>query len=231
MTLEYTTNVLLAIPIQDELVSGKAPGIPDVYCRPDDFIHEADLIEIGESARDDNDRYTMSVNDVQVYDNISMLTPSYILHKDFVNRFVDDSGKLIPYNRTQIVWIESEGKQPTKTFREDERTVKKLFVVTLTVGDIAMDDFSEEDRDTMLKARVNSYSLSGYTVKDGKLDIIDIDAVVEHQPGEKASSNELIYREYIGDNQWRVAYLIDEDIAEGGLVMKDYNGGIAVKIK
>ncbi|MBR6558741.1 MAG: hypothetical protein IKT70_06990 [Clostridia bacterium] len=231
ITLEYTTDTLLAIPIHNELVDGTSTDVPDVICSPDDPIYEADLIRIGESARDDSDRYTITVNDVDVYDNIGTLDSDFILRRDFVNRFVDAYGKLIPYNRTQIVWIESEGKEPTKAFREDESAIKKLFVITVTVEDVSMDDLSEEDRTTMLKACINSYNLSGYTVNNGKLDIISIDAVVDHQPGETACSSEPIYREYIGDGQWRVAYLIDEDISENGLIMNDYIGGIAVKIK
>lgn len=232
MTIENTTNALLAIPIQNELSCTTSQDIPFIYINENDPIYEANLIKIGASARDNNDWYTITVNGVNVYDNIGVLNPNYIMCKDFVKRFTDDSGRLIPYNRTDIIYnTNEEANQVTKHFGETVPAKKKLYVVLLTVADITLDNVNETDRKRMVQACVNSYNLSGYTVNDGKLDMICCNAVVDSQPGENACSSEIVYREYIGENQWRVAYLIDEDIASGNLVLNCYTSGISVKIK
>jgi hypothetical protein len=44
-------------------------------------------------------------------------------------------------------------------------------------------------------------------------------------------SSEIIYREDLGNGQWKIAYLIDDDIAEGGLVLGSYTGKVYIKIQ
>ena len=71
---------------------------------------------------------------------------------------------------------------------------------------------------------------------DGESELSDLsaeitDAVVDRTPGESADSCESIYREYLGDGQWRIAFLIDADIAEGDLVLANDMGEIYVKIQ
>ena len=55
--------------------------------------------------------------------------------------------------------------------------------------------------------------------------------VVDRTPNAYADSSEIIYREYLGNNQWKVAYLIDEDAAECNLVLEQYTGKIYVKVQ
>jgi len=231
MTLEYTTDALLAIPNQNELGGTTNMDIPDVYYAPYDPIYESDLVEIGQSVRDDNDWYTATIDAVEVHDTINVLNPNYILRKDFVERFTDTSGNLIPYNRTELIITGEEGKQATKQFGETISAKKKLVVVTLTMADVTMDEFSEEDRDDMLKACVNSFNLYAYTVADGEIMLQSSNAVVDSKPNAYADSSEIIYREYLGNNQWKVAYLIDETVAEGNLMLEQYTGKIHVIVQ
>ena len=230
MTLEYTTDALLAIPILNELGDTTNIDIPEVYYRPYDPIYESDLIGIGQSVRDENDWYTATVDAVEVYDNINVLNLNYILRKDFIERFTDDSGKLVPYNRTEVLWTEEEEKTPTKQFGETVSAKKKLYVVTLTVADVTMKEFCDSDREDMLKACVNGFKLQAYTVADGEINMHSSNAVVDRKPNAYADSSEIIYREYLGNNQWIVAYLIDESIANKPLVLWSYTGKIYVKV-
>lgn len=231
MTLEYTTDALIAIPIQNELGSTTSIDIPDVLYAPNDPIYESDLIEIGQSARDDNDWYTATIDAMEVHDTINVLDPNYFLRKEFVERFTDTSGNLIPYNRTEVIITEEEGKQATRQFGETVTAKKKLVVVTLTMEDVTMDEIPEADRDRMLKACVNSFDLHAYTIVDGELKMQSSNDVADRTPNAYADSSEIIYREYLGNNQWKVAYLIDETAAEGNLMLEQYTGKIYVKIQ
>ena len=56
-------------------------------------------------------------------------------------------------------------------------------------------------------------------------------SVVDRNPNAYADSSEIIYREYLGNNQWKIAYLIDKDAAEGNLVLEQYTGKIYVKVQ
>lgn len=231
MTLEYTTDALLAIPIQNEVTGNSDIDIPFVYVNEEDPINEADLIEIGESVRDDNDWYTATVNAVEVYDNVNILNPTNILRKDFIERFTDASGKLVPYKRTELILNVEEDGTATRAFGESVTAQKKLYVVTLTMADFTMNGLSDADREDMLKACVNSFNLYAYTVENGEIQMQSTNAVVDRQPNAYADSSEIIYREYLGNNQWKVAYLIDEDVAEGNLVLEQYTGKIYAKIQ
>ena len=230
LTPEYTSDVMLAIPIQGEVEDSTA-DIPFVIISEDEQVYISDLAEIGESVRDDKDRFTVTFEGAEVYDNVNVFDPSCILRLDYVERFSDGAGNLVPYNRTDVVYIESAGKEPIKSFREPVTVTKKLFVFTLSMTDVDMSEFSESDGEEMIEASVNSFYLYGYTEKGDKANIIHMNAVVDNKPDAHADSSEIVYREYLGDERWKVAYLIDEDIAEGNLMLYYYNGSICVKVK
>ena len=230
LTLEETDDALLALPIINEVLDDSYDWTTPITIEHDP-IYEADLLEIGQSARDDNDWYTATIDTVEVHDTINVLDPSYILRKDFVGRFTDTSGNLVPYNRTEVIWNEEEGKQATKQFGETVSAKKKLYVVTLTMEDVTMDEIPEADRERMLKACVNSFNLYPYTVVNGEIIMQSSNAVVDRKPNAYADSSEIIYREYLGNNQWKVAYLIDETDAEGELMLEQYTGKIYVNIQ
>ena len=230
LTLEETDDALLALPIINEVLDDSYDWTTPITVERDP-IYEADLLEIGQSARDDNDWYTATIDTVEVHDTINVLDPSYILRKDFVGRFTDTSGNLVPYNRTEVIWNEEEGKQATKQFGETVSAKKKLYVVTLTMEDVTMDEIPEADRERMLKACVNSFNLYPYTVVNGEIMMQSSNAVVDRKPNAYADSSEIIYREYLGNNQWKVAYLIDETAAEGNLMLEEFTGKIHVNIQ
>lgn len=230
LTLEETDDALLAIPITNE-VGDDSYDLTTPYYTEVAPIYESDLLEIGESARAATDRYTATVNSVEIYDNISVLNTNYILRKDFVKRFIDDRGNLIPYNRTEIIYTEEDGKYVSRHFGKSVISQKRLYVITLTMSDLEMDNFAEEDREGMLKACVYGFNLNSYTVTDGKINMVSSNAVVDRKPEARADSSEGVYREYLGNNQWKVAYLIDETVANEKLVFGSYTDKIYVKIK
>ncbi len=227
ISLAETTDTALAIPIQNEPRGGTDTDIPFVYTDEDDPIGEAELLGIGASVRDRQDWYTVTVNGVSVHDTAAVLQPDCILRADFLAKFTDADGNLIPYSRTPIV----QGEDSINRFGESVSVTKKLYVITVTMADVTMEEIPEADRDRMLKACVNSFHLAGYTAQDGMIKRICTDAVVDRMPGESADSCESIYREYLGDGQWRIAFLIDADIAEGDLVLANDVGEIYVKIQ
>ncbi len=230
MTVEETTDVLLALPIINEVLDDSYDWTTPITVERDP-IYETDLIEIGESKRAATDWYTITVNKTEFFDNINVLNPGCILRKDFVNKFVDDAGNLIPYNRTEKLVIR-DGNNWSLQFGDTVLSQKKLLVVTMTMAELDFESFDEEDREEMLQACVNEYDIYSYTVTDGKIDFNSPpDTVVDRRPESRADSSEIIYREYLGNNQWKVAYLIEEDIAEGDLVLYTYTGKVTVKIK
>jgi len=230
MTIEETTDARLALPIINEVSDDSYDWTTPITIERDP-IYEADLLEIGQSARDENNWYTATVDAVEVCDNINILNPNFILRNDFVERFTDISGNLVPYNRTEVIITEEEGKQATKQFGETVSAKKKLYVVTLTMEDVTMDEIPEADRERMLKACVNSFGLQAYTVENGEIKMHSSNAVVDRKPNAYADSSEIIYRECLGNNQWKVAYLIDEAYAKGNLVLEQYTGKIYVNIQ
>ena len=230
MTVEETTDILLALPIINEVLDDSYDWTTPITVERDP-IYETDLIEIGESKRAATDWYTITVNKTEFFDNINVLNPGCILWKDFVNKFVDDAGNLIPYNRTEKLVIR-DGNNWSLQFGDTVLSQKKLLVVTMTMAELDFESFDEEDREGMLQACVNEYDIYSYTVTDGKIDFNSPpDTVVDRRPESRADSSEIIYREYLGNNQWKVAYLIEEDIAEGDLVLYAYTGKVTVKIK
>ena len=83
----------------------------------------------------------------------------------------------------------------------------------------------------MLKACVNGFKLYAYTVVDGEIILQSSNDVVDRKPEAYADSSEIIYREYLGNNQWKVAYLIDETATEGNLMLEEFTGKIHVKVQ
>lgn len=227
--IEYTADALSAIPIENEIRTGSADRITfETGYKP---IAEADLRKTGEPVRDINGRFTLTVDDVSIYDDIRILDPGGILNQDYVRNFTDENGDLIPYNRTELISAGESGETQPAQFGETVQVSKKLFVITLTVSDIDLDDFSESDRYDQLCAYVYSFTLNGFTIINGRADITTQSSVIEHSPGVRSSFSEPVYREDLGNGQWRIAYLIDEDVASGDLVLRGMtSSGINIKI-
>ncbi len=231
LSIEYTTDASRSIPILNELDDAPTVDLPSVIVGKGDPVYEKDLAEIGEEVSDKNGNFIVCVDDVHVYEDVKSLDPDCILHRDVVDRFTDENGEMLTYNRTQIVWIETPGKEPTKAYREGVLTEKKLYVVTLTMSYTNIEQYSEQDRDIMKKAFVNGFNLNSYTERDGEIDIFSMSAVVDQREGESVFNHEIVYREDMGDGQWKIAYLIDGDLAEKDLVLHSESGKIYVKIQ
>lgn len=230
MTLEETNDPMIALPISNETNDGSyAPTSPITVEK--DPIYETDLLAIGESQRAATDWYTACVNQVDIYDNITVLHPDDLFRRDFVSNFTDDNGVLIPYNRTELIHTQEDGYVST-SFGESIPSAKKLYVITLTVSDFRLDSLDEDDREDMIKACVNGFHLTNYTKKDNEIELqYSSGVVIDRRPELRADTVESIYREYLGCNQWRVAYLVDETVAGEPLLLYDDTGKIFVKIQ
>lgn len=229
LALEETDDPWLALPISNEVSDDSFDWTTPIVIERDP-IYEADLLEIGESARAANDWYTATVNRVEIHDNIHVLNRHGITRKDYVESFIDDSGKLIPYTRTEKILVQ-DGQGWSLQYGEDVSVTKKLYVVTLTMEDVTINPDDEAANEEMLKACVNGFDLKGYTISDGKVEMTFIDAAVNRKPESHSGNGEGIYREYLGNNQWKIAFLIDSDTAVGDLVLYDETCKIYVKIQ
>lgn len=229
LTLEETDDPWLALPISNEVSDDSFDWTTPIVIERDP-VYEADLLEIGESARAANDWYTATVNRVEIHDNIHVLNRHGITRKDYVESFIDDSGKLIPYTRTEKILVQ-DGQGWSLQYGEDVSVTKKLYVVTLTMEDVTINPDDEAANEEMLKACVNGFDLKGYTISDGKVEMTFIDAAVNRKPESHSGNGEGIYREYLGNNQWKIAFLIDSDTAVGDLVLYDETCKIYVKIQ
>lgn len=229
LTLEETNDPWLALPISNEVSDDSFDWTTPIVIERDP-IYEADLLEIGESARAANDWYTATVNRVEIHDNIHVLNRHCITRKDYVESFIDDSGKLIPYTRTEKILVQ-DGQGWALQYGEDVSVTKKLYVVTLTMEDVTIIPDDEAANEEMLKACVNGFNLNGYTISDGKVEMTFIDAAVNRKPESHSGNGEGIYREYLGNNQWKIAFLIDSDTSAGDLVLYDETCKIYVKIQ
>ena len=230
MTLEETDDAALALPIINE-VSGSYDPTKMITVERDP-IYVTDLLEIGQSAREHGDDYTVAVDRVEVFDNIHVLNPNCFLNRKFAGQFVDGAGNLIPYTRTEIVYTQDEDGYVSMQFGESVQSSKKLYVITLTLSDVTADYFEEEDRDYWIRAWIHGFNLTNYTVENGEIELQSTSGVViDRRPETHADRIESIYREYLGGDQWRVAYLVDETIAEEPLVFSSYTAKIRVKIQ
>ncbi len=234
LTLEETDDATLAIPIINEVSDTTGDEETKVYYYERDPVYEADLLEIGQSARSATDYYTATVTGVEVYDNISVLNPNCILRKDFVERFTDGNGNLVPYSRTEIIHtFDGNNKFVSMDFGDTVSSNKKLYVVTMTATDVTMDGIAEDHRDEMLKACVNGYNLVNYSIANGEVELEYREGsfVIDRKPELRADSNEIIYREYLGNNQWKIAFLLEESDTNDSLLLYSYTSKIYVKIQ
>ncbi len=228
-TVGYTTDALLAIPIENENETAPAEKTSFETGYVPALVTE--LKKTGTPLRADTGRFTLTVSDVSIYNDVSVLDTSSVLRTEYIGKFTNGDGVLVPYNRTEVFLNAGSGETLPSSFGETVSVTKKLYVLTLTLSDVQLDEFADEDKYSMLCAIVASFRLNGYTVKDGRAEITSLNFVIDRLPGEYSSSSEPIYREDLGNGQWRVAYLVDEDIAEGDLMLYNLTERIFVKIQ
>ena len=229
LTLEKTDDPSVAVPVLNELTD--ANDAPDIFERESTTQYVSELSDIGESIRDTNECFTATVKSVEVFDDAKTLDFKHVIYKDMFYRFVNADGTLRPFERTMVNTIFNDDGSFVKEFGESVKMKKKLYVVTLAVTDLNFSDLNEADRLDMLQACINGFDLDGYTTDGGEIKITSFNAVADRTLGQYTGNGEMVYRQALGDGLWKVAFLIDEDIAEGNLVLHSYTSEIYIKIK
>ena len=229
LTLEQTDDPFEAVPVLNELTD--ANDAPDIFERESTTQYVSELSYIGESIRDTNERFTATVKSVEVFDDAKTLDFKHVIYKDMFYRFVNADGTLRPFERTMVNTIFNDDGSFVKEFGESVKMKKKLYVVTLAVTDLNFSDLNEADRLDMLQACINGFDLDGYTNDGDEIKITSFNAVADRKLGQYTGNGEMVYRQALGDGLWKVAFLIDEDIAAGDMVLHSYTSKIYVKIK
>lgn len=229
LTLEETDDPSVAVPVLNELTD--ANDAPDIFERESTTQYVSELSDIGESIRDTNERFTATVKSVEVFDDAKTLDFKHVIYKDMFYRFVNADGTLRPFERTMVNTIFNDDGSFIKEFGESVKMKKKLYVVTLAMTDIDFSDLDEADREDMLIACINGFELDGYTTEGSEIKITSFNAVADRTLGQYTGNGEMVYRRALGDGLWSVAFLVDEDIAEGNLVLHSYTSEIYIKIK
>ena len=217
ITLEENTDTESAIPIANEFGSG-TPEVIEIN-RP--TVYYDDLLTVGETGKHELGDCTVTLESVEYYDSFSKLNSEYIVRKEFVRKFTDEKGDLIPYPRTE--YIRGDGVTTINRFGETEEMTKKLICITVSL--------TESERS------VRNFSLYALSVDaSGAVSAAsDKTYVIDSTPGERAGSNEYVYFEPLGNGRYRLGYLPDADECDGelwlrsGLSAADY--GVNFKIQ
>ncbi len=188
------------------------------------FYHENppeyydDLLHIGDTGRYEGyySAADVTVKSIEYFDSMADFDNAHIIHMDFVKKFVDASGNLLEYNRTEI--IRGDGETTFDKYGETVAMTKKFVTVTLTLdyeyrGDGEFDKFEEEP------PFLHTFSLGGIVIlEDGEVRHNDSAGYdIDRTPGTHAVNHEPVYREYLGENTWRLGYLLDADEMDGEL--------------
>ncbi len=229
LALEETSDPSVAIPVLNEFTDTGDDPIIFENVNTSEFSRE--LSEMDESVRDAWERYTVTVKSVEVFDDVKTLDLKHVIYKDMFYRFVDGEGNLPPYTRTEIVVNYNDDGSFTKEFGESVPMKKKLFVATIAMTDLDFSDTDKAERETMLHACINGFELDGYTHDEEDIKITSMNAVVDRKLHQHSGNGEMVYRQELGGGLWKVAFLVDEDIASGNLVLHSYSSKIYIKIK
>lgn len=229
LALEETDDPSVAVPVWNEMID--TDDTPDIFEGESTSEYARELSEINEPVRDANERFTATVKGVEGFDDARSLDFKYVIYKDLFYRFVNADGTLRPFERTIVNTTFNDDGSFTKEFGESVQMKKKLYVVTLAMTDVDFSDCDEADREDMLLACINGFELDGYTNDGDEIKITSFSAVADRKLGQYTGNGEMVYRQELGDGLWKVAFLIDEDIAAGDMVLHGYTSKIYVKIK
>lgn len=206
LTIEETTAPERTIPIYNQLIS----NTPKVYTVERPKVYYDDLFTVGDTATYDNSfhTYTFTLEEVTYYDSFSELDSKYIERKEFVEKFTDESGNLLPYQRTE--YIRGDRVNTINHFGETEEMTKKLICITISLE-------CTEERD--LRPYLRTYSLYSLA-KDAETGEVSSASnktgyVIDSTPKKWARDNDCIYLEPLGNGRWRMAYLMDTDECGG----------------
>ena len=217
MTAVETDDVSEALPIGNEFSENGENGQSDVFYVENPPEYYADLLSLGETGRYDGyyDSADVTVRSIEYYDSMADFDVSCIINQSFVENFADESGSLIEYNRTEMIL--GDGETTFNKWGETTPMTKKLVVVTLTLdyeygGEADLSKFELE------APFLHSFSLGKLVLlENGEVELDYKDYYYNRTPGKMATSREPVYREYLGDNTWRLGYLLDTDALDGEL--------------
>lgn len=227
MKIEQTDDVSLALPILNE--SGSDALTPIAYEIDNKAIYYPELKKTGERAEfsfgPENEepwiKYTISTEGFEVRESFEGLPLSSILQKDFVSKFTDESGKLITYDRTEVVL--GEDGLPSG-FGETTEASKRLVLVTVRVDDFR--DIGENPPELYLCG----YHLFDFeTSGDGSIKFkTEKIYVANDTPQNWCRMSEPCYCEELGGGLYRLGYILDDDQLCGELVMFGKTCGIGL---
>ncbi len=214
LTIEETNDISLALPILNEVRSDNAPDIPFVIIDEAPKVYREDLLTLGESGHYE-DMFSsnyFTVETVEIFDSLASLNTNYInsFSKKRLENMTDADGNFIPYKRTDV--DSAAGK-----FGDTEEVTKRLVVFTVRTTEICT------DAEPYPEAFLNTFHLTKLlTNEDGTIEgnYAPETAVINRVPGTDAGTTEIVYLEPLGDDTYRIAYIIDDDQLDGELLLE-----------
>jgi len=158
----------------------------------------------------DTETTEITVVSKEIRDAVAGLDKGNFFNYRFIEKFIDESGKFVPYARTE--YIRGDGINSFSSFGETDYLTKKMIVLTVKLT-------GKENSDA--ESFLHSFNLYGFTVEDdGEISInSNCDGYVfDSTPGTRTGTYEAVYQEYLGDDLWRIGYIIDEEEAKDELV-------------
>ncbi len=217
LTVEETDDISLALPISNEVgLGGNANDIPFEYIIENPKVYREDLLKLGESGHYENefDYADITVEKAEIFDSIAPLNMNLMdsFGLEQIEDMTDAKGNFIPYKRTMV--DNYAGK-----FGETEEVTKQLVVFTVKLKEVMKVD----DADPYPLAFLQAFKLTKLVTNEDGTIVGNYDvgtAVIDRTPGTDAGTTEPIYREPLGDDTYRIAYLIDNDQFDGELLLE-----------
>ena len=216
ITVTETDNTSEALPIGNEFGTDST-NEQKVFYHENPPEYYADLLTLGDTGRYDGyyDSADVTVKSIEYYDTMADFDNSCIIHQSFVEKFVDENGNLIEYNRTEL--IRGDGETTFNKWGETVPMIKKFVVVTLSL-DYEYGGEAELSKFDIEAPFLHTFDLGELVLLDNGEVVLDYnDYYYNRTPGKMATRREPVYREYLGDNTWRLGYLLDIDKLEGEL--------------
>ncbi len=213
--IEETDDISLALPIANETGLGGTSDIPFIYISESPKAYREDLLALGESGHYDflSSYDDITVEKAELFDSIASLNQEYLTNsgRELLRSMTDAEGSFIPYKRTMV--DNEAGK-----FGETTEVTKRLVVFTVKLKEV----WEVDDVEPNPLAFMQTFKLGRLvTNEDGTIErnYAIGTAVIDRTPGTNAGTAEAIYREPLGDDTYRIAYLIDDDQLDSELLL------------
>ena len=207
MAIEETDDVEHALPISNELAGSSDDSDNKVFYSDPIIVNKSDLLSIGEKGEYTGvlEGITITPLEYEIVDNVAGLDENCFHDFEWVKQFIDESGNFVPYKRTGV--DREKGK-----FTATEDMVKKMVLVTVQFNS----DTELDEHD--IRAHLNTFNLKPLEFNDDGTVRLDVggDCVIDRTPGRKADSVESRYIKSLGNGNWVVGYMLDEDECQGG---------------